>query len=121
MKMTKDNSTELEEVFARIKDEPVVVRDALLDRIMMDADTVLGQRAESALVVDVAPRQGIGAMLLDAIGGWASFGGLAAATVGGVWIGVSPPDALNTLSATFWGNTIEVPLLESDATFGLEG
>ncbi len=118
MKMTKTDETALEDVFARIRAEDVPVRDALLDRIMLDADTVLAERQQTT---PTASRPGLGAMLLDAIGGWPSFSGLAAATVAGVWIGVAPPDAIGNLSASIWGGTIEVPLLESDALLGLEG
>ena len=122
MKMTKDDDTALDDLFAQVRAEEVPVRDALLDRIMLDADTVLAQmRPAAPAAASAATRPGLGAMLLDAIGGWPSFSGLAAATVAGVWIGVAPPDALGTLSATFWGGTIEVPLLESDALLGLEG
>jgi len=119
--MTKVDDTELNAIFAQMKEQPVVVRDALLDRIMMDADSVLAERVDAEPEMESGSSQGIGAMLLDAIGGWPSFGGLAAATVAGLWIGVSPPESLNNLSAAFWGSTIEVPLLENDAIFGLEG
>jgi len=119
--MTKDDDTELNAAFAQIKSEPVVVRDSLFDRIMLDADNVLAQREDVVEAVDARPRQSLSAILLDAIGGWPSFSGLAAATVAGLWIGISPPETLNNLSAAIWGSTIEVPLLESDALFGLEG
>ena len=121
MKMTKDDDTDLNAVFAQMRAEPVVVREGLLDRIMMDADAVLADQSNPASVGKVTPRPRFGAMVLDAIGGWPSFGGLAAATVAGVWIGVSPPEALSGLSASILGTTIEVPLLENDAIFGLEG
>jgi hypothetical protein len=100
-----------------MREADVMPSEALMDRIMMDADSVL-----AAPVAPIArPTQGIGAMLLDVIGGWPSFGGLAAATVAGLWIGVAPPDALADLSAGYLGSTVEVPLFEAGIFSGLDG
>ncbi|MCW1951169.1 MAG: hypothetical protein KIH44_007365 [Octadecabacter sp.] len=114
--MTTDDKM-LEAAFAQARTPDIMPSEAALDRIMMDADSVL---AEAAPVAS-RPKQGFGALILEAIGGWPSFSGLAAATVAGLWIGVSPPAALTDLSAGIWGATIEVPLLESDMFAGLEG
>ncbi len=116
MKMTTDDKI-LEAAFAQARVPDAMPSEALMDRIMMDADSVLAD----AMPVLERPRQGLGAMLLDAIGGWPSFSGLAAATVAGLWIGVAPPAALTDLSATYFGSTIEVPLWEGDVFAGLEG
>lgn len=89
----------------------------LLNRIMMDADDVLAQSA----VAPATARPSFGAMLLDLVGGWPSLGGLAAATVAGLWIGVVQPAALTDLSTSLWGGTIEVPVLDTDVFAGLEG
>lgn len=114
----------LDNVFAKIRDE---IRDeenfpseAFLDRVMLDADNVLAQAGVGAPAREPAPA-GFGAMMLDLIGGWPSFGGLAAATLAGVWIGVSPPDALADLSAGLLGSTVEVSLFETDVFAGLDG
>ena len=116
MTMTNDDKM-LDAAFdaARVPDVPAA--EGLLDRIMMDADAVLAQGTPAA----PRAKASLGAAFLDMIGGWPSLSGLAAATVAGVWIGVSPPDALGDLSAGLWGATIEVPLLESDVFAGLEG
>lgn len=117
MTMTTDDTDKLESTFAQARRAEVPVSDSLMDRIMMDADMVLAEKAPVA----ARPRQGFGAMLLDVIGGWTSMGGLAAATVAGLWIGVAPPEAVSNLTSGFLGSTIEVPLLESDVFAGLEG
>ena len=114
--MTTDDKM-LEAAFERARVPDMMPSEAVLDRIMMDADTVLA----ASTPVSKRPKQGIGAMILEAIGGWTAFGGLVTATVAGLWIGVSPPAALTDLSAGIWGATIEVPLLESDMFAGLEG
>lgn len=119
MKMTSDADDKmLDQTFARMRDEDVPMSDALMDRIMLDADMVL---AQDVAVARPVVRPSFGAMLRDAIGGWPTFSGLAAATVAGVWIGVAQPASLTDLSAGLWGGTIEVPLLESDIFAGLEG
>ena len=114
--MTTDDKM-LEAAFAQARVPDMTPSEAALDRIMMDADTVLA----ASTPVSKRPKQGFGAMILEAIGGWTAFGGLVTATVAGLWIGVSPPAALTDLSAGIWGATIEVPLLESDMFAGLEG
>ena len=114
--MTPDDKF-LEAAFAQARTPDMMPSDAVLDRIMMDADSVLAE----AVPVPKRSKQGFGAMILEAIGGWTAFGGLATATVAGLWIGISPPAALTDLSAGIWGATIEVPLLESDMFAGLEG
>jgi hypothetical protein len=116
MTMTTDDKM-LDAAFTQARTPDVTASDALMDRIMMDADSVLAQAAP----VIARPKQSSGAMLLDVIGGWPTFSGLAAATVAGLWIGVAPPDALSDFSAGIWGGTIEVPLFESDVFAGLEG
>jgi hypothetical protein len=116
MTMTTDDKM-LDVAFTLARTPDVAPSDALMDRIMLDADSVL---AGSAPVI-TRRKQSLGAMLLDVIGGWPTFSGLAAATVAGFWIGVAPPVALSDLSAGIWGATIEVPLFENDVYAGLEG
>ncbi len=115
--MTTNDNQELEDAFVTLRTAKVPVSDRLMDRIMMDADMVLAEAAPEV----VRTRQGFGAMMLDVIGGWTSFSGLAAATVAGLWIGVAPPEVFSDLTSGYWGTTIEVPLLESDVFAGLEG
>jgi len=115
--MTRDREEELlTETFAQLRADDVAPSDDLFDRIMMDADNVLAAASPYE-----RPKATIGLRFLDAIGGWPSLGGLAAATFAGLWIGVMQPAALGDLSASFWGNTYAVPLLESDVFAGLEG
>ncbi|MBU2992692.1 hypothetical protein Q4555_04210 [Octadecabacter sp. 1_MG-2023] len=107
----------LNEAFAQMRVADPVPSEDLMNRIMLDADMVLADDA-------TAPQRskpGFGAMLLDVIGGWPTFSGLAAATVAGVWIGAVQPAALTDFSTELWGDTIEVPLLESDLFAALEG
>lgn len=95
--------------------------DDLLNRIMIDADGILASSASGDAPVATRSKWGLGAMILDVVGGWPSLGGLAAATVVGLWIGVVQPTALTDLSVGIWGGTLEVPLIESDMFAGLGG
>jgi len=121
--MTRDDDAGLDTYFAQVRDGRVPVSDALMDRIMMDADQVLAGAVPPAVPVPEQPfaRPSFGAVVLDAIGGWPSFGGLAAATVAGVWIGVQPPDVLATISDALTGGTFDVPIFDSTLLSALEG
>ena len=116
--MTSDNDQKLlNATFAQVREEDVPMSEGLMDRIMQDADGILG----AAALASSRTRPGFIAQFMDAVGGWPALSGLAAATVAGVWIGVVQPASLTDLSAGVWGTTIEVPLLESDIFAGLEG
>lgn len=116
--MTTDvHEDTLDAAFAEMRGQDMKVSDDLMNRIMLDADNTLANAAPVAQ----RPRPSLGAMLLDVIGGWPSFSGLAAATVAGVWIGAVQPAALTNLSSGLWGDTIEVPVLEADILASWEG
>ena len=116
--MTSDADEKmLNAAFAQMRGEDMPPSEGLMDRIMQDADGILAVGEPVA----TPARGGFLSQIMDAIGGWPSVSGLAAATVAGVWIGVVQPASLTDLSANVWGGTIEVPLLESDMFSGLEG
>ena len=120
MTMTNNRDTDLlDGAFAAARSDAPAPSDDLLDRIMMDADAVL----HDAGVTQTRPatRPSWREALFDAIGGWPSFGGLVAATVAGLWIGVSPPAALGDYTVLLSGETIEVPVWSTDILAGLEG
>ncbi len=87
-----DDGDRLDRLLAEARDEPRgwTPGDDLAARIVADAAAQMPRRAARP-----APR--FGAVLLAALGGWAAVGGLAAATVAGIWIGVSPPAAVDGL------------------------
>jgi len=114
--MTMTDEKMLDDTFAQMRDGGVDPSDALMNRIMMDADTVLAQGA--APVGRLRPTWR--AALADLIGGWPSIGGLVAATMAGLWIGVSPPAALTNFSQGYLGTTVQVQLFETDIYAGLD-
>lgn len=92
--------------------------DALMARIMADAATEMPRRVGVASVSDASGSRGIGAMILAALGGWAAVSGLAAATVTGLWLGISPPAALDTFLS---GSSLSVSLSDEFPGFEVEG
>jgi hypothetical protein len=69
----------------------------LMARIIEDA---LKVQADSASPGKVTHRRGWTAHLRDAIGGWPAISTLAAASVAGVWIGASPPQTIDMITAS---------------------
>lgn len=110
--MTRPNDDFLDALFAQARDEEVQPDDALLARVLADADEV---QAGFASVQTAHPVTGsFWARLLDGLGGWPAVSGLAAATVAGIWIGVAPPASVADVTATFFGEELTVPLVASD-------
>lgn len=79
---------ELELWFAAARADAPVPSDALLARVLADAEALRPHRP--------AERQPTGgwAEVWRTLGGWPTAAGLAAAGVAGLWIGTAPPDAL---------------------------
>jgi hypothetical protein len=78
----------LEALFQRARSAPPPVPAALMARVLADA-----QAAQPA------PAQGIWRVLWHSIGRSAGLGGLATATLVGVWIGVAPPERIPDIGA----------------------
>lgn len=93
-----DRTDPLAAHFAALKATPARPDAALMARILADADREQpGRRAAPAAPAALAARLSAGARLaaiMRALGGWPAMAGLAAATLAGVWIGVSPPEGL---------------------------
>lgn len=92
----------------------------LLARIMADANQVQNELGAG----DAAPASAVGfwTTLRSVLGGWPTFAGLATAALAGVWIGVSPPQSLDTLTDSVLGNSFDysdyLPSFDSVLTEG---
>ncbi len=82
---------------------------ALTARILRDAQAHQPQTAPPAL-----PQRGLFGALANALGGWPTLGGLATATLAGLYIGIAQPDLL---SGQIIGVTADAT--EEDALTGL--
>jgi len=103
MKMTnpmpeKDNDAMLDDLFAVARAETVPPGDDLMRRIMADA---MEQGAGAGMP---APVQQIPWLtsIKEMIGGWTAVGGLATATATGLWMGISPPAAVEDFTASYY-------------------
>ena len=119
-KVTEMNA--LNDLFAQARAAEPMPDAALLARIMTDAVQTDQDRRPTALALwRPAQANGWFAALLANMGGWPAVGGLAMATVTGLWIGVAAPDSLSAMTAALWGETVTVSLDARDDLFGLEG
>ena len=91
MTMTDPDETRLDALLADVARQKPEVSDALMAAVLRDAARM--QPAPAPV------RPGLWASLLDLIGGWPAMGGLAAAGLAGVWLGVAPPVALESATA----------------------
>jgi hypothetical protein len=101
MKMTDPNEDMLDDLFAQARQVKAPVSDDLMARVLADA---VPERRPVA-----TPPTAL-ASVLDTIGGWFTLGGLATATLAGLWIGVAPPAAVEDLTAGLLGDTVTVSL-----------
>ena len=86
---------------AAAKDVAQEPSEGLMARVLADAEAM---QPKAAPVARPQPRRGLFSALVEALGGWPSLGGLAAATVAGVWIGfVATPAILPDGLAGFVG------------------
>lgn len=109
MTMTNPNDDMLDDLFAQASAQPPAQpSDDLIARVLADAASV--QPAPAAHVIG---QPGLWARIMDAIGGWPALGGLAAATVAGIWVGVAPPASVSDLTARLMGDTVSVDLFST--------
>lgn len=88
----RDTDVDLTDFFAAAKRESPEMSSELMGRMRQDADQV--QNGFSAAPPDRPVTSGLFRGLRDVLGGWPAMAGLATACTAGVWLGVSPPDAL---------------------------
>jgi hypothetical protein len=107
MMMTDPKTDMLDDLFAtarRVQPDPGA---DLTARVLADA-----RRARHRPVA--APQPGLLAQLAAMIGGWPAFGGLAAATVAGIWVGIAPPPVVEDYAFAIWGQTVAIDLFAED-------
>lgn len=110
MTMTDDKDDMLNDIFATARAQTPKPDDLLMARVLADA-------ARVSAPVPTISRPGFWARLSDTLGGWPAIGGLAAATVAGVWVGVAPPASVEDLAARMIGDMVTVSLFTPDTEF----
>lgn len=91
----------LEDLFAAARSAPPQLPAALQSAMLADAQHIQQERASAlaaADVVKISARQGLVLRLWQqftaAVGGWPALGGMAVASLSGLWIGLAPPSFL---------------------------
>ena len=90
----KDNGDDagLDALFAQARDDGP--SNALMARVMGDAEAVQAQLAARPVVVPEVPKPGLFALLAGAVGGWSAVSGITAAGVMGLAVGLYSPDTV---------------------------
>jgi len=117
MKMTNPDNDPLEEFFAAARSARPAPSDDLMARVLADAETAQ-QRPGT---VGIRPRPGLWPRVMDAIGGWPALGGLTAATLAGLWVGIAPPAAVEEMTASLIGDEVSISLFSTVEELGAEG
>ncbi|WP_122074183.1 hypothetical protein [Pseudophaeobacter sp. EL27] len=89
----------LEDLFAAARSDPTPVPQALQAAILADAQQIQNNRAMASDTSRATGQsrqlpQRLWQQFISAVGGWPALGGLAAASLTGLWIGLAPPSFL---------------------------
>lgn len=112
MATTDRDGMTLDDLLADARATRAEPSDALLARVLADAEAVARERARPSAAP--APTAGWLAALAAALGGWPALGGVAASLVLGLGLGVAEPAALSglagSLSGSLWSDPVSIPL-----------
>ena len=110
--------TPLEAYFRAARESAPQPDEALIARILADADTV---RASAAAPRPARARPGHLAQLFRVIGGWPAAAGLATVAVAGVWLGISPPALLADTAGAYLSSDAAALIIDisPEAAFGI--
>ena len=107
-----DMTARLDAEFAAARRTPPEPSHDLMARVLADA---LSHQPQPNIARPVAPvRAGFGARILGFLGGWAAIGGLATATIVGFWIGINPPDMIETPANALFAQNDTLAQVDAD-------
>ncbi|WP_166416654.1 hypothetical protein [Cochlodiniinecator piscidefendens] len=95
---SKNEFTDLDALFAEAREADVIGADALVERVLLDAETV----QDSFSNLEIPPVKHQRRSLFMLLGGWPGFASFATATVAGVWIGFGGVETVQTLSESYF-------------------
>ncbi|WP_373636722.1 hypothetical protein [Yoonia sp. BS5-3] len=116
MMMTDPKNDMLDDLFAEARAIAPEPSDGLMARVLADA---AGAQVAAPMPAPVPAKSGLFAGLLDLVGGWPSVGGLVAATITGVWVGIAPPASIEDFTATAFGDTVTIGVFADDLDFDI--
>ena len=100
MMMAEMRDDELERFFEAGRAAAPAPSEALLERVLAEAQAQQAPRAQTP--ARPAAARGAWAGLLAALGGWPAVTALAAVAVAGIWLGYASPGELDGLTAALW-------------------
>jgi hypothetical protein len=116
MMMTDRDMDELDALFAAARSHRVAVDGDLMARVL--ADAAAAQPLVASPRARVSSRDRLTRALQDLLGGWRPLGGMVAAGLAGLWVGLAPPAGIEGLAARMIGTNQSVILLpEADLSF----
>ena len=113
--MTDRKTKALDTLFAQARQAETAVTDDLMARVLADAAREQARPAPGA-----ARRRRPGPLdwVRALVGGWPALGGVLAAGLAGLWVGMAPPAGVESLVADLFGTTQAVTFLpEPDLSF----
>lgn len=87
----------------------ISVSDDLMARVMHDAAVLQNKAEDTALELAHAS---VWSQFMSVIGGWPALGGVAAAGVTGLWLGLAPTATLDGFAADIVGGTTSVSFIQ---------
>lgn len=107
----------LDALLGAARDAVPMPSDALLARVLDDAEQV---QAGFVPVRPASRRASFWAQISAALGGWQGMAGLATAGIAGLWLGISPPEALPVLDLAAYAMGTDSALVDVMPGFDLE-
>jgi hypothetical protein len=112
----KREMDDLDALFAEVVGQKATPSADLMARVLADAASV---QAPVAKGPQAQGGSGFWSPLWAALGGWAGAGGLAAVAAAGVWLGIAPPAALESVTDIFFGNSVTLQVFSADDVLGV--
>lgn len=111
------SDSELETLFAQVRAAPAEPGQDAMARILAAAGTPPPAPLPAPGSGGDAGDRG----LFTLLGGWLGMGGLAAATLAGLWIGIMPPAGVGDLAAGVLGGPVSLDASVEDILLAAEG
>ena len=112
----KKEMDDLDALFAEVAGQKAEPSADLMARVLADAASL---HAAAKVRPEVRGSSGFLSPLWSALGGWAGAGGLAVVAAAGVWLGIAPPAALESVTDVFFGSSVTLQVFSADDVLGM--
>ena len=118
--MTKNQNdmADLDGLFAAARAQVPGPSDDLMARVLADAQAEQATLAVTAARPTVRPA-GRFEQMFRVLGGWPAMGGLATASVVGLWLGINPPVPLQAVSGGYLSPDVTAFMIDTSAEIAL--